>query len=243
MNKFLTTIVAMFFAIQSFSSNGLNSKLDPNQPTGNFCIDTEQKTMNFTLENTTNEDIVVTNIYISNKGTLKAGCLKYLSSFEDETVVTTINFIPSSMFLNQTIKPGTSKSFNIRMSVSGCMFATIKISIDSIYAFGAKTLTSAKEINQSLVGNTFVVKDCSLSGIEKNTNKTEFKIFPNPVSDKINIPNFSGDLIITDMHGKILLKINSEESVSTIDVAFLDDGFYWVLIPEENRSIKFAKIH
>ncbi len=73
----------------------------------------------------------------------------------------------------------------------------------------------------------------------------EFKIFPNPASDIVNIqiPTFSEftNMKIYDVLGKVVLDQNLNESSSTIDISFMSPGMY-IMRFESGEASKTYKL-
>lgn len=78
----------------------------------------------------------------------------------------------------------------------------------------------------------------SLVGISEHEKKV-FSVFPNPtigvlnISMKNSISDF--EIILTDITGKIILR---KENCTSIDVSGFSDGFYFITIPQLNRTEK-----
>lgn len=94
----------------------------------------------------------------------------------------------------------------------------------------------------SIVMDAFI--DKSTLSIKKNTRNDFFKIFPNPSSDSINVSNSKNilnSIIIYDVKGKLIKKINSGKLIQTFNISNLKAGIYIIRI-NNTKSIKFLKI-
>jgi len=70
-------------------------------------------------------------------------------------------------------------------------------------------------------------------GIAEN-NDIDFKVYPNPAQNEMNVGNVQGLVSVADMSGKVLLmqKANNE----TIDISALSSGTYLVSIDHNGKS-------
>ncbi len=80
----------------------------------------------------------------------------------------------------------------------------------------------------------------SFSDFSQTSVNSNFKIFPNPASELINIElkNFANfqQIIITDITGKILLYQNDLESNTTIDISNFKADIYLVKLQNDNKT-------
>ena len=72
-------------------------------------------------------------------------------------------------------------------------------------------------------------------GLEENLSRTS--IYPNPTSDILNIKNeyFIKELIITDISGKVIKRLDCNLTETTIDISELDKGIYLIGIRTEKK--------
>lgn len=70
--------------------------------------------------------------------------------------------------------------------------------------------------------------------------ESQISIFPNPVKDLLYLQNYLGFYTIHDANGKLLVKGNSYDRSTTIDVNKLLLGVYY--IKTNNKTTKFIKI-
>jgi hypothetical protein len=64
--------------------------------------------------------------------------------------------------------------------------------------------------------------------------KTRLKIVPNPVAEntvQIIKPDFVSEIIVTNIRGEVVIKINSNQAVENLDISNLSSGIYFVKIP------------
>ena len=96
----------------------------------------------------------------------------------------------------------------------------------------------------SIVMDAFIDKSTLSTVNLVNSNNNFFKVFPNPSSDSITVSNSKktlNSIIIYDVKGKLIKKINSEEFSLTVNISNLKAGIY-ILKIDNNKSIKFLKI-
>lgn len=77
---------------------------------------------------------------------------------------------------------------------------------------------------------------CTTTGLEKNEKTKELVVFPNPVSDLLNIPlqNVTfGKIIITDVLGKRVEELNFSEKINISD---LNNGIYFITVRDQNYN-------
>jgi hypothetical protein len=84
------------------------------------------------------------------------------------------------------------------------------------------------------------------TGIEEDVFLNKFAIFPNPTNGKLNIHTLDdatkSSYILLDPLGKVLIKGNINEELTTIDLSLLPKGIYFLTIDEkENQIIKVFK--
>lgn len=124
-------------------------------------------------------------------------------------------------------------------TVSGLSAATdVKIAFRYFVTNGGTT-----GANSNIIGiDTFSV-DRTLS--TETFAKNNFTVFPNPVSDIVNISNFNNleitNSVITDLNGRIVKKVNT--SVESINVGELATGVYFLKVTttEGTGVSKFVK--
>jgi len=92
------------------------------------------------------------------------------------------------------------------------------------------------------------IPNCMVGIREKSQNQIDFKIYPNPASEKITIEHTQSGITkwqVVDISGRILLsgQIDSHHSES-IDVSALNAGFYNIVLKFEHTSISspFLKV-
>ena len=85
---------------------------------------------------------------------------------------------------------------------------------------------------------------CSKIETQTNSNQ-EFMVFPNPVTDYLQIksqtnPRSTGPVTVKmlDMYGRLVCSENNYISNSRVDVSGLDDGVYLLLIEAENKRFE-----
>lgn len=121
--------------------------------------------------------------------------------------------------------PNVGDKFDI-IDASGTLSGTIDIA----------NVTSTHGVTVTVVGNDLEVEVTSVLSTDE-FNLSEFKVYPNPVKDVLNIQTNNIDITsvtIYDILGKQILSSNNTNSV---DVSNLKNGMYLVKITANNTSI------
>jgi CubicO group peptidase (beta-lactamase class C family) len=85
---------------------------------------------------------------------------------------------------------------------------------------------------------------CSTSGIEENGYSEKVNIFPNPTNDLITVSVKKGTLgtaIIYDQLGTKMKEINSNNDSAKFSIADLQNGIYFISLPDRGISLRFVK--
>jgi hypothetical protein len=85
----------------------------------------------------------------------------------------------------------------------------------------------------------------SVTSIEKNDFHSQLTIHPNPASDRITVTTINkslGRIIIKNYLGVIIYNSQTNESTKTIDVSYLANGTYFIVLPDLNTSSKILII-
>jgi hypothetical protein len=73
----------------------------------------------------------------------------------------------------------------------------------------------------------------------------DINAYPNPVSDLLNVPFPSaivnGQLILSDMQGKVVKRVNVNGTKTTLDVSDIDAGIYFLTLKDE-KSMANSRI-
>ncbi|MGB1041324.1 MAG: T9SS type A sorting domain-containing protein, partial [Flavobacteriales bacterium] len=93
--------------------------------------------------------------------------------------------------------------------------------------------------------------NCNLTGIDRTNQEINVTVFPNPVSNFLQL-NFSDNILksekisIVDVSGKTILKRNITSKENRIDVSMLKNGVYILLMEGKSnhsfKPIRFVKI-
>ena len=90
----------------------------------------------------------------------------------------------------------------------------------------------------------FMVDDIEIYnpvGVDNNTIKT-VAVYPNPASEFVTITNAENQtLVITDMLGKVVARINVSSSLETIDISNLNQGTYFMNINGKVSKLNIVK--
>lgn len=77
-------------------------------------------------------------------------------------------------------------------------------------------------------------------GINKNLQKSNFSIYPNPASQFLNIKfteNENHSVVITDMNGKFVSSSNFQGNCNSLDISNLESGIYFIKDTNTEYSI------
>jgi CubicO group peptidase (beta-lactamase class C family) len=85
---------------------------------------------------------------------------------------------------------------------------------------------------------------CSTSGIEENSSSEKVNVFPNPANDLITVSVKKGTIgtaIIYDQLGTKMKEINSNNHSAKFTIADLQNGIYFISLPDRGISLRFVK--
>lgn len=85
---------------------------------------------------------------------------------------------------------------------------------------------------------------CSATGIEENGSSEKVHVFPNPANDLITVSVKKGTLgtaIIYDQLGTKIKEINSNNDSAKFSIADLQNGIYFISLPDRGVSLRFVK--
>jgi hypothetical protein len=82
---------------------------------------------------------------------------------------------------------------------------------------------------------------CNASVLENNI--PSLQIYPNPSSDQIQVSGLLGEgkLHLTDLSGKVIQTIHFQNQTIQIDLTQLQNGIYFISIPQHGIYEKFIK--
>ncbi|HEY9116093.1 MAG TPA: T9SS type A sorting domain-containing protein, partial [Bacteroidales bacterium] len=87
------------------------------------------------------------------------------------------------------------------------------------------------------VSENFVVTIDECTGIGDNGEQGSVKLFPNPVSDKLNITlSSTADVFVYSISGQLLLQQKEISGTYQMDVSGLENGSYIVKVIGKNES-------
>ena len=90
-------------------------------------------------------------------------------------------------------------------------------------------------------GGAFIYVTVVPLGIAETSKTVDFKIYPNPFSDKINIKNLSDnnlELSLYNSAGKLILSKNIDDGISILTLDQLSPGFYFCMLKDNNTTIR-----
>lgn len=162
-----------------------------------------------------------------------------------DTIHVTINPLPVVQLGNDTIiAPGSSlmlNAGNVGASYlwnTGSTTQTIFVTTSGVY--------SVKVTNDNgCIAKDSIQVDFSLSIDDISASQVNWKVYPNPAKENINIAIgdkrlLNTSVVITDMLGKILIKKVITVDVQTISLSSLSPGIYF-LKGESGAAVKFQK--
>jgi hypothetical protein len=188
-------------------------------------------------------------------GTVANGDYKY----EVSTTSGSVNwkFIPLSPIAGSTlaiitVKTSTGGYIGYTMTPSGSNFIFSQIYPSSTaltFYFTYRIGNTNMERNSSATPHTYTVgTTCNNAARLQNnftldeellTDRTEEKIFPNPVREMLNVPAIEGkenNVRIQDVFGK-LIAIKNVSSTGAIDVSALPPGCYLLMYTKDNQKV------
>ena len=115
-----------------------------------------------------------------------------------------------------------------------------QVLLKSIIEFSDSISVDYFNLNTQDVENSQIVP-VNVSGFISGNELIDYQlnVYPNPVTDKLFLPNFTGVFTINDITGKIIIKEKITNRNSSIDVSKLSPGIYF--ITTNNQTIKFIK--
>ena len=103
-----------------------------------------------------------------------------------------------------------------------------------------------KQNNQTIYPDTTYICNPVITGIEKPAENISFKIIPIPVQQFATI-NFlykfcEAQIVITDICGKIIERINHVHSLDRLDFGNISNGLYFITLSNNNQTLARTKI-
>jgi hypothetical protein len=95
------------------------------------------------------------------------------------------------------------------------------------------------DYNEPVATNTTLNTIATTTGINVINNFGLLKVYPNPAKDKLIVSlsnNGSSTIVITDMLGKTVRQIKTNELQTQINVSDLQDGIYFIRLTQDNAS-------
>ena len=204
-------------------------------------------------------------VHFQNTGTARAGNIYVLDTLDANLDISTLEIVASSHPMTKSYLPGNTLKFmfsDIMLPDSNTNSAlshgsiSYRIKIKQNLAEGTQIKNTASiffDYNSAIVTNTTlntIAKPLSVK--EEKSGIASVNIYPNPVSDMLNMSfllDKSEDVTvkISDVTGRIIYseKINSEggQNVISINTSSLSSGLYFVHINYNGQNIsrKFAK--
>jgi hypothetical protein len=181
--------------------------------------------INFTSQTITN----------ARMATVESSNLDYIGekAFFNCTELTSID-IPSSVtsiedsaFANCTTLEEVTVNWEIPLSINENVFEGVDVStVELIVPFDTET-----DYKSALVWKNFAI----VTGLEK-VEKTNLKLYPNPVDDFVNIEIANANVVIFDSKGNIFKIFALAEQENTIDLSELSSGVYLIKITTDTES-------
>lgn len=136
------------------------------------------------------------------------------------------------------------------LSVSGGLFSSQSLSIE--FAIG-DIATETLSTGELILTQGFIQPDFAIpSNINYNISDLEFRVYPNPASQFINIafnnikPSNKYTIQISDLNGRLVKQIKTDKLIHKIDISELQPGTYIIRVKNNNlfilKSLKLQKI-
>ena len=89
--------------------------------------------------------------------------------------------------------------------------------------------------------DNIVITDMSTASIDESI-LANIRLYPNPATSQVNIDTLfqNGEIIITDITGKLVLKQTIESN--TVSIEHLENGTYFVQTVNENKQLTKKEI-
>ncbi len=86
--------------------------------------------------------------------------------------------------------------------------------------------------------------DDPVPGVFDETDDLSITLFPNPVNNELNVQlheNVSGNLVISNVHGSVVLKENITSSTMKLNISELKSGVYMLRVENSSKVFRFIK--
>jgi hypothetical protein len=145
-------------------------------------------------------------------------------------------------FVN-AITQNTGQAFTINVANFGGIAPGVSFTY-TVLSTDVPDILVSGSITGSIVDNVHVkikVNAPSTTGISKNIEKVEFKAFPNPIVNELNIQSTGklGIVVVTNMVGQVVFEKSFEDDNTKIDFSNFDAGVY--VVCAGNTKQKFIK--
>ena len=115
-------------------------------------------------------------------------------------------------------------------------------SISTIYVL---TVTDTNSLACTNVFKDTVNVQVGYLGVNENSKAVSFNIYPNPAANSLTLTLSKGEgtvtVSITDICGKEIKQLETENKTTDIDISTLQDGIYFITAKNKNSSLKSTK--
>lgn len=191
--------------------------------------------------------------YSGDDGEVEDYTLRVIANTDCTTPTTvTVSAIDTSATISWTA--GTETSWNIEYGPAGFAQSTgtTVVANTNPYTITGLTALTSYDVYVQAVCDDNVTSDWSTtqsftttSGIAQYSGLTT-SVYPNPTTGEVNVRLSAyianGEIAIYDVYGKLLKKVNVDGNVTTINVADLSDGVYFVRISDANAVLTTTKL-
>lgn len=121
-------------------------------------------------------------------------------------------------------------------------YVTYRIKLNSGLAPGTKIKNTGYiyfDYNAPVVTNTALNTIETLAGFKEFETKNNFSVYPNPAQDRITIgvsENTPSNIVISDILGKELMQVQTNELQTEINVSSLKEGVYFIKVSQNGNT-------
>jgi len=127
---------------------------------------------------------------------------------------------------------------------TGTLYTTSNALPVGVFTYFAESASTCS-VNPLRTAVSFTVIDCEVLGLESQQNKTNgTRVYPNPTQDIIFIASSSESnkiIELTDVSGRILLRVNSSDKFIRMDLTTVVEGIYYLRI-NTDKVVQVTKI-
>ncbi len=190
-------------------------------------------------------------IHFQNTGTAVAHNIYVLDSIDADLNINSIEILSASHLMQSYLLPNRTMKFmfaNIMLSDSthdeehSHGYVTYRITPNTSLPAGTQIKNTGYiyfDYNTPIVTNTTLRTIASPTGINEINGQGLLRVYPNPAKDKIIVSmsnTETSNIVITDVLGKTVRQIKTNEMQTQINVSDLQDGIYFIKLAQDNAS-------